>query len=269
LESRAALKTFYDLDAPITLARLRRGEAVDYVGPRAFRDFDLVLSYAGGRTLVGLQEVLGAKRVAPLYGSVDPAIHRPTDPDPELTADMSYLGTHSADRIDALRRLFLEPARQLPDRKFIIGGSMYDSNFPWLANIYWVSHLPPPRHPSFYCSSNITLNVTRGPMAEAGFCPSGRLFEAAACGVPVFSDFWEGLDTFYEPGSEILIGHTTQDAVEMLHRSPQDLARMGRAARERTLSDHTSDQRAKDLEAILESTCGSSKVLEESIRCGA
>jgi spore maturation protein CgeB len=248
---------------------LRRGETVDYVGPRAFRDFDLVLSYAGGKTLADLQQVLGAKHVAALYGSVDPVVHRPTEPDPELSADMSYLGTHSADRIQALRRLLLEPARQLPERKFIIGGSMYDNEFPWLANIYWVSHLPPSRHPAFYCSSNITLNVTRGPMAEAGFCPSGRLFEAAACGVPVFSDSWEGIEAFYDPGSEILIGHTTEDALDMLHRSPEELARIGRAARERTMSDHTSDERAKDLEAILESARGSLPPLEGSATCGA
>ncbi|MDQ1473624.1 MAG: hypothetical protein QOJ99_5104 [Bryobacterales bacterium] len=268
-DSGAALKTFYDLDSPITLARLRKGEAVDYVGPRGFRDFDLVLSYAGGKTLADLHQMLGARRVVPLYGSVDPEIHQPTNPDPELRADLSYLGTHSADRVDVLRKLLLEPARRLPQKKFIIGGSMYDSNFPWLANIYWVSHLPPSRHPAFYCSSDITLNVTRGPMAESGFCPSGRLFEAAACGIPVFSDCWEGIETFYAPGSEILLGHTTEDALEMLHRSPDELARIGRAARERTLSDHTSDQRAKDLETILESAYSSSPAFEGRITCGA
>jgi spore maturation protein CgeB len=262
LESGAGVKAFYDLDSPITLARLRNGENVDYVGPRGFRDFDLVLSYAGGRTLTDLEQVLGARRVAPLYGSVDPLVHKPTDPDPEFTADLSYLGTHSADRAEALKRLLLEPARRLPRRKFIIGGSMYDGDFPWLPNIYWVSHLAPARHPAFYCSAKVTLNATRGPMAQSGYCPSGRLFEAAACGVPVFTDSWEGIETFYEPGSQILVGRTAEDAVEMLNRSPGDLARIGRAARERTLADHTADRRVKDLEQILETACRNLPVLE-------
>ncbi|MCU1261182.1 MAG: hypothetical protein JWO80_4067 [Bryobacterales bacterium] len=268
LESGANLKVFYDLDAPVTLSRVRKGETVDYVGPRAFRDFDLVLSYAGGRTLTDLEQLLGARRVAPLYGSVDPAVHKPADSDPEFTADLSYLGTYSPDRDETLRKLLLEPARRSPERKFIIAGSMYGGDFPWLPNIYFVDHLPPARHPAFYCSAKVTLNVTRGPMAELGFCPSGRLFEAAACGVPVFSDRWEGLDTFYQPGSEILIGHSTEDAVEMLNRSPEELARIGRAARERTLADHTSDQRVKDLERILEAAYRGSSILEDT-QCGA
>jgi spore maturation protein CgeB len=262
LESGAELKAFYDLDSPITLARLRHGESVEYVGSRGFCDFDLVLSYAGGRTLKDLEQVLGARRVAPLYGSVDPMVHKPTDRDTEFTADLSYLGTHSADRAAPIKRLLLEPARCMPDKKFIIGGAMYDGDFPWLPNIHWVSHLPPARHPAFYCSAAITLNATRRPMAESGYCPSGRLFEAAACGVPVLSDWWEGLETFYEPGTQILIGRTTEDAVGVLNRSPEDLAGIGRAARERTLADHTADQRVKDLEKILEAAYSTSPALE-------
>lgn len=269
LDSNVELKTFYDLDSPVTLARIRRGETVDYVGPRGFRDFDLVLSYAGGTTLTDLEQMLGAKRVAPLYGSVDPAIHQPAAADPTLQADLSYLGTYSADRDEALRMLLLEPARRLPARKFVIAGSMYGGDFPWLPNISFVDHLPPSRHPAFYCSSNITLNVTRGPMAQAGFCPSGRLFEAAACGVPVFSDAWEGLDTFYRPNSEILIGYKTEDAVAMLNRSSDELARIGLAARERTLADHTSEQRVKDLERIIESACSQLAAQEVDATCGA
>lgn len=268
LESAAPLKVFYDLDAPITLARLRKGEAVDYVGPRGFRDFDLVLSYAGGKTLTELTDTLGARRVAPLYGSVDPAVHRPTEPDAEFRADLSYLGTHSADRAEVLGKLLLEPARLLPERKFIIGGSMYDASFPWLPNIFWVSHLEPARHPAFYCSSSVTLNATRGPMAESGYCPSGRLFEAAACGTPVFSDYWEGIGTFYEEGSEILIGRTTEDALAMLERSPEEFKQLGRAARERTLAEHTADRRVEDLERILDAAYGS-PVSEGGISCGA
>jgi spore maturation protein CgeB len=251
LESKA-LKTFYDLDSPVTLARLENGETVDYVGPRGFRDFDLVLSYAGGKTLERLQQRLGAKRVAPLYGSVDPDVHRPAACDPSFEADMSYLGTYSPDRDEALKALLIEPARRCPDRKFIIGGSMYGESFPWLSNLFLVNHLPPARHPAFYCSSKVTLNVTRRPMAQTGFCPSGRLFEAAACGTPVFSDDWAGLASFYEPGSEILIGRTPKDALEVLAMHPAELAAIGRAARERTLACHTADHRVAEFESLLE-----------------
>jgi spore maturation protein CgeB len=269
LDSSAALKIFYDLDSPVTLSRLRNGEAVSYVGPRGYKDFDLVMSYAGGRTLKDLQEQLGARKVAPLYGSADPDVHRPAQPAQEFQGDLSYLGTYSPDRDEALRKLLLEPARRFPERKFIIGGSMYGSEFPWLPNIFFVSHLPPAQHPAFYCSSKVTLNVTRGPMAELGYCPSGRLFEAAACGVPVFSDDWPGLTAFYQAGSEILIGKTTDDAVEMLGRSAEDLARIGRAARERTLAEHTCHERAKDLERILDAAYNSSPVPEADTLCGA
>jgi spore maturation protein CgeB len=252
LESRAALRVFYDLDSPVTLARLGRGENVEYVGPRGYRDFDLVLSYAGGKTLTELQSVLGAPQVAPLYGSVDPAVHKPGTPEHDFRADLSYLGTYSADRDEALRMLFIEPAARLPDARFVIGGSQYDGTFPWLPNIFYLSHVPPARHAAFYGSSRFTLNVTRAAMAQKGYCPSGRLFEAAACGAPVLSDWWEGIETFYDPGAEILIGRSTDDVMNALDLSPEELKRVGRKARERTLDCHTSDKRAAELEAILE-----------------
>jgi spore maturation protein CgeB len=252
LESRAGLRVFYDLDSPVTLARLSRGEAVDYVGPRGYRDFDLVLSFAGGRALDELQARLGAARVAPLYGSVDPSIHRPWSGESDFQTHLSYLGTYSADRDEALRMLFIDPAARLPEARFVIGGSQYDGSFPWLPNIFYVSHVPPARHAAFYCSSKVTLNVTRAAMAEMGYCPSGRLFEAAACGAPVLSDCWEGIETFYAPGSEILIGRTTGDAIDALYMTPDELARIGRNARERTLDCHTSDKRVEELETILE-----------------
>ena len=252
LESRAPQRVFYDLDAPVTLDRLRNGDPVDYIGPRGLRDFDLVLSYTGGPALDELRERLGARRVEPLYGSVDPEIHKAAPPDNRYSGDLSYLGTYAPDRDAVLQTLFVQPARHLPDRRFVIGGSMYDGSFPWQPNIYFVAHVPPADHPAFYCSANLTLNVTRRAMAQMGYCPSGRLFEAAACGAPVLSDYWPGLESFFEPGREILLGRTTADAMDALHRSPADLARIARAACERTLAEHTSDARARELERLLE-----------------
>ncbi|MCC6558396.1 MAG: glycosyltransferase [Polyangiaceae bacterium] len=257
------LRVFYDLDTPITLARLdaaaregaagHGGGAVAYLGPRGLRDFDLVLSYTGGAALEALRSRLGARRVAPLYGSVDPAAHRPA-PRPEgRRAALSYLGTYAADRQAALDKLFLEVARRRPEERFLLGGSLYPDDFPWTANLDYVRHVPPGRHASFYASAALTLNVTRGPMAAMGYCPSGRLFEAAACGVPILSDAWEGIERFFTPGTEILLAGTTEEALAAISMPEQELEDVACAARERALTDHTAARRAVELARLLES----------------
>jgi spore maturation protein CgeB len=252
LEARG-LRVFYDLDTPVTLARLAQGDTLPYIGPRGLRDFDLVLSYTGGGALDALRERLGARRVAPLYGHVDPDVHCRAEPQPHYRADLSYLGTYSADRQQGVERLLIEPARLRPHARFLIGGAQYPQDFPWTNNIYFVRHLPPAEHPAFFCSSRLTLNVTRAAMAEMGWCPSGRLFEAAACRAPVLSDLWPGLDAFFAPGEEILAADTTEDALAAIDLSDAELARIGRAARERTLAEHTSEHRVAELIAILQS----------------
>jgi spore maturation protein CgeB len=257
LHSPVRLRTFYDLDTPITLQRWRDGQPVAYIGTRGLRDFDLVLSYTGGAALRELQTRLGARRVAPLYGSVDPGAHQPVPSIPHYRADLSYLGTYAEDRQAALNTLFVEPARRRPRQRFLIGGSLYPDAFPWEQNIFYFAHVPPSEHPAFYCSSLLTLNVTRRAMAEMGYCPSGRLFEAAACGVPILSDGWEGLDQFFEPGTEILVARTTEDALGALATSRERLARIAQAARERALTAHTAERRAIELEAVLELACSS------------
>jgi spore maturation protein CgeB len=251
LSSPARLRTFYDLDTPVTLARLQAGELVDYMSPRGLQDFDLVLSFTGGRALTELKTRLGARYVVPLYGSVDPEAHRPGPAVPAYHADLSYLGTYAADRQAILQRLFLEPARRLPQQRFLIAGALYPPDFPWTANIYFVQHLPPQEHAAFFSSCRLTLNVTRGAMAQMGYCPSGRLFEAAACGAPLLSDWWEGLESFFTPGEEILIAHTTEDTLSALQLSDAQLARLSRAARQRTLEAHTAARRAVELETAL------------------
>jgi spore maturation protein CgeB len=179
-------------------------------------------------------------------------VHRPTTPSEHYAADLSYLGTYAADRQEALERLFIEPARRLPERRFMLGGAQYPRDFPWTPNIFFRQHLPPELHPAFFCSSRLTLNVTRQAMARMGFCPSGRLFEAAACGVPILTDSWEGLDAFFAPGSEILVARSAEDTVGALSLSDAELRRIADAARERTLTEHTSERRALELERILE-----------------
>ena len=253
LESSAGVRCFYDLDTPVTLDRLERGLRVDYIGARGLRDFDLTLSYVGGTALSKLRNMLGAVAVAPLFGSVDPKTHFPVKYSQKYRAQLSYLGTCAADRQERLEALFVEPAKRFPNWKFVIGGSMYDDSFPWQPNIFLMSHVPAADHPSFYCSSLLNLNVTRRAMADNGYCPSGRLFEAAACGAAIVSDEWEGLSMFFNPDEEILIAKQTEDVVAALQRSPEELARIGRAARERTLEQHTADVRAIEMENILNS----------------
>ena len=247
LSQRDVLHVFYDLDTPITLDRLDRGESVEYLPPDGFSRFDLVLSFTGGRALDELRTRLGAKRALPLYGSVDAGAHYPVAPRPHYEADLSYLGTYAADRQEGVERLFIGAARALPEKRFVLGGSMYPPEFPWADNIRFFHHVPPPEHPAFYCSSKLTLNVTRGAMASRGYCPSGRLFEAAACATPILSDTFEGLDTFFEPGKEILLARSTDEAAEALQMPPAELAKIGNAARARVLSEHTADVRARQM----------------------
>ena len=247
LDSRVALRCFYDLDTPVTLDRLRRGERVDYLPENGLADFDLTLSYTGGPALDALRHVLGARRVVPLYGSVDPAQHRPIAPIPRYRAALSYIGTYAADRQAALERLLVAPARARPAARFVIAGAQYPQDFPWSENIWFVRHLPPVEHPAFYSSSRLTLNVTRAAMARMGWCPSGRLFEAAACGTAILSDAWDGLDAFFIPGEEILVASDTEDALAALDLSDAEIARIARRGRERALAEHSAARRAAQM----------------------
>jgi spore maturation protein CgeB len=247
-----AMKVFYDLDTAVTLQNFRRGGAVEYIPAAGLADFDLVLSYVGGQALKELQDLFGAKRVAPLYGSVDPDVHKPVAPCSHYYSDLSYLGTYAADRQSAVQTLFLDPAQRLPKRKFLLGGAQYPDDFPWNENVWFVEHVPPPEHPAFYSSSKATLNVTRSAMASFGYCPSGRLFEAAACGTPVVSDSWEGLDKFFEPGREILVASSADDVVNAIELGDEELRRVGKAAREKVFSAHTADHRSREFLQLVE-----------------
>ncbi len=247
-----ALAVFYDLDTPVTLSKLHAGESVAYLGPEGLRPYDLVLSYTGGAALDELQSRLGAARVAPLYGHVDPTLHRPVAAVDRYRADLSYLGTYAEDRQLALETLFVASARSRPQLRFVMGGAQYPDTFPWTSNVYFVQHLPPSEHAAFFSSSRFTLNVTRQAMARMGWCPSGRLFEAAACRTAILSDDWPGLSDFYVPGEEILIARTTAEALEALDMPDAQTATIARRAYERTLEEHTSRHRAQQLLGIFE-----------------
>jgi spore maturation protein CgeB len=243
---------YYDLDTPVTLERLARGEPLPDVPADGLGAFDLVLSFTGGPALAALQRRLGARRVAVLYGSVDPSVHSPAPP-PRERALLGYLGTYAADRQDGVERLFLAPARARPRATFLLAGAQYPPELVRALppNVRAIEHLAPDAHAAFYAAARVTLNVTRRPMAEMGFCPSGRLFEAAACGAPILTDTWPGLETLFTPGEELLVARTTDDALAALDRDPAELAAIGAAARRRVLAAHTHVHRARELIALL------------------
>jgi spore maturation protein CgeB len=253
LSQDRATPVFYDLDTPITLARMQAGEPVSYIGPSGLEGFALVLSFTGGQQLFDeFRRKLGARDIKPLYGHVDADLHRPVPAAAHYRADLSYLGTYSEDRQPKLMRLFVEPARSRHDLRFLIGGAQYPSDFPWSSNIYFVRHLPPSEHASFFASSRLTLNVTRPAMAQMGWCPSGRLFEAAACGAPLLSDRWSGLEDFFQPGEEILLTDNAADTLAALQLDGKHLSEIASHARERTLDQHSSSKRAAEFIELLE-----------------
>jgi spore maturation protein CgeB len=271
LDHAPAVRLFYDLDTPITLARLESGEQVSYLPEQGLGDFDLVLSYTGGRALDELRDRLGARRAAPLYGHVDHYWHKPAPLEPWYSADLSYLGTYAEDRQDSVERLLIEPARQRPKADFLVGGSAYPDEIRWPAKVRKLDHILPSHHPSFFSSSRLTLNVTRSDMARMGWCPSGRLFEAAACGAALVTDSWEGLDSFFEPDGEILLAAEPGDVLAALDRPDAELKAIGGRARQRVLDEHTSAHRASELVELIR-TCPATQLqprVQAVEACGA
>jgi spore maturation protein CgeB len=243
---------FYDMDTPVTLSRLEKGEEVPYIPKTGLGQFDLVLSYTGGAALDQLRERLGARCAAPLYGWVDPDVYYRTDSVERFAADLSYLGTYSADRQATVDTLLIASAKRLPERRFIVAGAMYPKILEWPANVRHFDHVAPNEHRAFYSSSPLTLNATRASMAAMGYCPSGRLFESAACGTAVLSDWWAGLDSFFEPGEEILVATSTSKAVAAITSACGQLAQIGLRAKRRALECHTAAIRARRLIDLIE-----------------
>jgi spore maturation protein CgeB len=246
------LRVYYDLDTPITLGRLQAGVEAEYLAAHQVREFDVVLSFTGGRALGVLREDFGARHVAPIYGCVDPDVHRRTAATDFYTNDFSYLGTYAQDRQAKLETLFFEAARRVPAKKFMVVGSMFPAGMDWPVNAWYKPHVAPSQHSAFYSSSRATLNITRAEMAALGHCPSPRIFEAAACGTPIISDDFEGIGEFLQPDEEITIAHSTDDAVNALQRPDAELARQAVRARERVLDEHTGDVRARQMLAEIE-----------------
>jgi spore maturation protein CgeB len=237
---------FYDIDTPVTLAKLAGGDH-EYLAPSLIPCYDLYLSFTGGPTLTSLEQEYGAAMARPLYCSVDPALYYPEPCPPRW--DLGYLGTYSDDRQPPLDRLLLEPARRWPEGRFVVAGPQYPDGIAWPPNVQRIEHLPPAAHRGFYAAQRFTLNVTRAAMVAAGYSPSVRLFEAAACGTPIISDPWPGLDELFALGSEILIAASPEDTLRYLRDTPEaERQAIGARARARVLAAHTSAHRAAELE---------------------
>ncbi len=239
---------FYDIDTPVTLADLERGEA-SYIAPDQIADYDVYFSFTGGPTLERLERDYGSPAARALYCSADPDVYRPLET--QKRWDLSYLGTYSDDRQPALERLLLEPARRAPYLKFVVAGPQYPDDIDWPANVERLEHVPPAEHPAFYAASRFTLNITRADMIAAGYSPSIRLFEAAACGAPIISDVWDGLDTLFTPDEEIVLARQSEDVLTALTMDEPARLRLAAAGRTRVLNGHTAADRADTLEREL------------------
>lgn len=247
LEYARGVTAFYDIDTPVTVRALRDGDAT-YIEPRQVPLFDIYLSFTGGPMLERLERELGARRARPLYCSVDPFEYAPRPDDPR-DFDLGYLGTYCADRQPTVDEFFLKPARDWNGGRFIIAGAQYPPSLRAPQNVERIEHLPPTAHRAFYNRVRFALNVTRKDMVAAGYSPSVRLFEAAACGTPIVTDNWPGLANFFSPHRDILIATDARDVLSYVRELPEEerLA-VGARARRRVLDAHTSIHRAIELE---------------------
>lgn len=241
------IKAFYDIDTPVTLSKLERGDT-EYISPELIPRYDLYLSFTGGPVLERLERDYLSPRAGPLYCSFDPQVYYPENREPSW--NMGYLGTYSDDRQPGLERLMLNPARRCGRSRFVVAGPQYPETIRWPQNVERVEHLPSVEHRAFYNAQRFTLNITRADMIRTGYSPSVRLFEAAACATPIISDYWPGIEEFFEPGMEILIAHSSDDVLYYLRDMTEETRRaIGSLARRKVLSHHTAAHRAAELES--------------------
>ena len=248
LETGCGPVVFYDIDTPITLEAIEKTGTAGYVDRELIGRYAVYFSFTGGPTLQRLEREFGSPCARALYCAVDPLLYRPL-PQETVRWELGYLGTYSADRQPPLERLLIEPAHRRPDSAMIVAGPQYPAEVAWPPNVARVEHLPPSEHPVFYNQQAFTLNITRAAMLGAGFSPSVRVFEAAACGVPIITDDWPGLEAFFVPGEEILVARQTEDVVDFLQGMGEDERRaVGARGRARVLGAHTAAHRATEVE---------------------
>ncbi|WP_439557826.1 CgeB family protein [Dyadobacter sp.] len=245
-QTAEGITAFYDIDTPVTLAKIKK-EDYEYLHPNLIPLYNMYLSFTGGPTLTYLEEHYGSPMARPFYCSFDPELYYPEAHEKQW--DLGYLGTYSDDRQPPLKALMLDAAEKMPGGKFVVAGPQYPGDIQWAGNVARIEHLPPSEHRKFYNSQRFAMNITRADMIRAGYSPSVRLFEAAACNTPIISDYWEGLDTIFEHGKEILISHSAEDTVGFLTNiTESERQAIAENARRKVLEFHTAAHRATELE---------------------
>ncbi|ASY66063.1 hypothetical protein SJ05684_b50810 (plasmid) [Sinorhizobium sojae CCBAU 05684] len=243
-----ALKIFWDVDAPATLAILRA--LPDHPLRRALSSLDLVLTYGGGDPVVRSYRAIGARECIPVYNALDPQTHHPVAPDPRFAADLAFLGNRLPDREARVQDFFLEPASKLPDRRLLLGGAGWHDK-PLPGSVTYIGHVPTADHNAFNTTPKAVLNISRASMAENGFSPATRVFEAAGAGACLITDAWEGIELFLKPGEEVLVARDGRDVADLMcSLSAVDAKQIGQRALSRVLGEHTYSHRAADVDRI-------------------
>jgi spore maturation protein CgeB len=245
---------FWDVDAPATLDRVQKNPA------DAFRalipQYDRILTYGGGEPVIEAYRDLGAQDCIPVYNAMDPETHHPEDRRPKFEADLAFLGNRLPDREARVEAFFLNVAAELPDKTFLLGGNGWHDK-PVSGNVRYLGHVYTHEHNAFNCSPKAVLNISRDSMAQTGFSPATRVFEAAGAGACIISDAWKGIELFLEPGKEILVARSGAEVAEILNTLTDTEARqIGEAARRRVLSEHTYTHRAIQVEELLSALSG-------------
>jgi len=247
-----AIRVFWDVDAPATLAEMR--ESDDHIVRRMLPALDLVLTYGGGPPVVEAYEGFGARRCVPIYNALDPATHHPVDPEPRFACDLAFLGNRLPDREARVEAFFLDPAQRMPGRSFLIGGSGWETRA-MPANVRSAGHIYTREHNAFNATPLAVLNVARDSMAATGFSPATRVFEAAGAAACLITDAWQGIELFLEPGREVLVARDGADVAALLQAlTPEQAKAIGTAARARILDEHTYERRGRQVDAILAET---------------
>jgi len=252
LQTDERLVIFWDVDAPATLDRVHHdpADAFRALVPR----YDLILTYGGGDPVIDAYADLGARQCVPIYNALDPATHHPVPPDPRFTGDLAFLGNRLPDREARVEEFFLKPAAALPGQQFFLGGSGWGDK-PMPPNVRYVGHVYTADHNAFNCTPKAVLNISRESMARYGFSPATRVFEAAGAGACIITDYWEGIDFFFEPGREILVAQDGAEVASLLAELTAEQARaIGQAAYQKVLAAHTYGHRVEQLEQLLVAT---------------
>ena len=246
--SPTAVRVFWDVDAPATLAELQA--APEHALRRALADIDLVLTYGGGEPVIGAYRDLGARECIPIYNALDPSTHHPAPPQPRFAGDLGFLGNRLPDRERRVEEFFLAPAARLPEQRFVLGGSGWGDK-PMSPNVNYIGHVGTADHNSFNFTPKAVLNISRESMARNGFSPATRVFEAAGAGACLITDYWEGIEMFLAPEREVLVARDGNDVVDILSSLTREKAdAIGEAAMRRVLSEHTYADRAELADAI-------------------